>query len=151
MIRREAMTEPTMETLARRVDRVERENRWLKLGGVVALTVIAAVVLMGCSGVTKVKYSPLTSIDRPPRSIDRVEVFTTKEPTKPYVEVGVLSYRAVPAENYTDAVQYMRAKAALLGLDGIIILGSSAGPSVPVGHVIATLTDYRAMAIVYTE
>jgi len=41
------MTEPTMETLARRLDRVERENRRLKQAGVVALAVIAAVVLMG--------------------------------------------------------------------------------------------------------
>ncbi len=31
------MNEPTMETLARRLDRVERENRWLKQAGVVAL------------------------------------------------------------------------------------------------------------------
>ncbi len=41
------MNEPTMETLARRLDRVERENRRLKQAGVVALAVIAAVVLMG--------------------------------------------------------------------------------------------------------
>ncbi len=41
------MSEPTMETLARRLDRVERENRRLKRAGVVALAVIAAVVLMG--------------------------------------------------------------------------------------------------------
>ncbi len=41
------MNEPTMETLARRLDRVERENRRLKRAGVVALAVIAAVVLMG--------------------------------------------------------------------------------------------------------
>ncbi len=41
------MTEPTMETLAQRLDRVERENRSLKQAGVVALVVIAAVVLMG--------------------------------------------------------------------------------------------------------
>ncbi len=31
---KEAMTEPTMESLARRLDRVERENRWLKQAGV---------------------------------------------------------------------------------------------------------------------
>ncbi len=36
------MDKPTMETLAQRLDRVERENRWLKSGGVVALAVIAA-------------------------------------------------------------------------------------------------------------
>ncbi len=41
------MNELTMETLARRLDRVERENRRLKRAGVVALAVIAAVVLMG--------------------------------------------------------------------------------------------------------
>jgi len=43
----DAMNEPTMETLARRLDRVERENRRLKRSGVVALAVIAAVGLMG--------------------------------------------------------------------------------------------------------
>ncbi len=41
------MNDPTIETLARRLDRVERENRRLKQAGVVALAVIAAVVLMG--------------------------------------------------------------------------------------------------------
>ncbi len=41
------MNHPTMETLARRLDLVERENRWLKQAGVVALAMIAAVVLMG--------------------------------------------------------------------------------------------------------
>jgi len=41
------MNEPTMETLARRLDRVERENRWFKKAGVVALALIAGVVLMG--------------------------------------------------------------------------------------------------------
>jgi hypothetical protein len=43
----EVMGEPTIETLARRLDRVERENRRLKRSGVVALAVIAAIVLMG--------------------------------------------------------------------------------------------------------
>ena len=41
------MDQPTMETLARRLDRVERENGRLKRSGVVALAVIAAIVLMG--------------------------------------------------------------------------------------------------------
>jgi len=40
------MCEPTMETLARRLDRVERENRRLKQMGVAVLAVIAAVVPM---------------------------------------------------------------------------------------------------------
>ncbi len=41
------MSVPKMDTLARRLYRVERENRRLKGAGVVALAVIAAVVLMG--------------------------------------------------------------------------------------------------------
>jgi len=41
------MAEPTIETLARRLDRVERENRRMKMVGAVALAVIVAVVLMG--------------------------------------------------------------------------------------------------------
>jgi len=42
----EAMVELEIETLARRLDRVDRENRRLKQVGVVALAVIAAVVLL---------------------------------------------------------------------------------------------------------
>ncbi len=45
------MNEPTMETLARRLDQVERENRRLKQAGVVALAVIVAVGLAGCGTV----------------------------------------------------------------------------------------------------
>ncbi len=44
------MNEPTMETLARRLDQVERENRRLKWAGVVALAVI---FLAGCQQKTE--------------------------------------------------------------------------------------------------
>jgi len=49
------MNEPTIETLTRRLDRVERENRRLKQAGVVALAVIAVVVLMGQSRVAEAR------------------------------------------------------------------------------------------------
>ena len=38
------MNEPTMETLARRLDKVERENPHLKQAGALALGVMVAVV-----------------------------------------------------------------------------------------------------------
>lgn len=41
------MSEPAIGGLARRLDRVERENRRLKRAGIAALAVIGAVVLMG--------------------------------------------------------------------------------------------------------
>ena len=117
----------------------------------VFFTATLLIHLTGCAGVTKVHYSPLANIDRPPRSIDQVAVFITQRPKKPYAEVGVLSYRAGTAEKYTEIVQYMREKAAQLGVDAIIILGSSTGPGMQIGQILANLTDYRAMAIVYTE
>ncbi len=48
------MIEPTMETLARRLDLVERENRRLKRAGVMALAAIAALMLMGQAMQSKV-------------------------------------------------------------------------------------------------
>lgn len=48
------MNEPTTQTLARRLDRVERENRRLKGAGVVALALVAAMVLMGQATGSKV-------------------------------------------------------------------------------------------------
>lgn len=121
-------------------------NRPSIVGGIVALTILAA-----CAGVDKVQYSPLVNANRPARSADQVEAFLTQQPSRPYEEIGILTYRAGTAEKYVDVVQYMREKAAQLGADGVIMMGASAGPSMPIGYVIATMTDYRAMAIVYKE
>ncbi len=41
------MKEPTMDKLEQRLDRLERENRWLKSIGALVVVGIAAVVLMG--------------------------------------------------------------------------------------------------------
>ena len=115
------------------------------------VAILVLTILAACAGVSKVRYSPLVNVNRPARSADQVEAFLTQQPSQPYQEIGILSYRAGTAEKYVDIVQYMREKAAQLGADGIIMMASSAGPSIPVGHVIATLTDYRAMAIVYKD
>ncbi len=48
------MRELTMETLVRRLDGLERENRCLKWTGVVVLALLAAVVLMGQATTGKV-------------------------------------------------------------------------------------------------
>jgi len=44
------MSEAMMESLARRLERVERENRRLKRGAVAVVGVIVAAVLMGQGG-----------------------------------------------------------------------------------------------------
>lgn len=108
-------------------------------------------ISIACAGVSKVRYSPLVAVSRPPRSADQVEPFLTQQPSRPYQEIGVLTYRAGTAEKYVNVVRYMQEKAAQLGADGIIMMGSRAGPSMPIGYVIATLTDYQAMAIIYKD
>lgn len=45
--REDEMSEPAIEGLGRRLDRVERENRRLKRAGMAALAVMTAVVLVG--------------------------------------------------------------------------------------------------------
>jgi len=116
------------------------------------VTLAAALILsVACAGVAKVRYSPLVAINRPARSAEQVDTFLTQQPSRPYEEIGILTYRAGTAEQYVDVVQYMRQKAAQLGADGIIMMGSKSGPSIPVGYVIATMTDYQAMAIVYKD
>jgi len=55
------MNEPTIETLAGRLDQVERENRRIKRAGVVALAVIVAVVLMGQA--TPPKVAPESALE----------------------------------------------------------------------------------------
>ncbi len=51
------MTEPTMETLARRLDRVERENRWLKrLSGLTFCLVLLFPVALFAAGSLRSDY-----------------------------------------------------------------------------------------------
>ena len=81
------MTEPTMETLARRLERVERENRRMKQAGVVALAVIAAVGLMGqaseseVAGVVKAEKFVVQPFDLNATAILDISGLTLYNPT----------------------------------------------------------------------
>lgn len=48
------MNEPTMDKLVQRLDRLERDNRRMKRFGALVIVLIAAVVLMGQSTISKV-------------------------------------------------------------------------------------------------
>ncbi len=48
------MSEPTLPDLTHRLDRLERENRWLKRGGLVALVVLAGAFMMGQAAPEKI-------------------------------------------------------------------------------------------------
>ncbi len=73
----------TMETLLRRLDRLERENRRLKRAGILVLAVIAAVALMG--------------VHEPPTEIhDVVEAKRFVVRDKSGNHWGLMVYRASP-------------------------------------------------------
>jgi hypothetical protein len=46
------MTQPTLETLVRRIERLEHENRRLKATGLLALLALISVVVMGQAGLS---------------------------------------------------------------------------------------------------
>ncbi len=58
----------------------------------------------------------------------QVDVYTTAAPTTPYVEVGILQSRQsseLSLDEMPDIIQKMRAEAAKIGCDGVIINGLS--------------------------
>lgn len=117
------------------------------------ITVLSlSVLLTACvSGPSKVLYEPFSATSYTARDPNQVEVFNTQRPSRPYKELGVLTYRAGTAESYAQVAFYLKIKAAELGADGVIMMGSKPGPSMPIGSVIVTLNDYSAMAIKYSD
>ena len=97
------------------------------------------------------KYQPMGSEVRPARPIASVEVFQTQRPTRPYRELGVVTYRAGTAETLLDATAKIKIKAAEVGADAVIMLGNTGSASMVIAGNIATLHDYSAMAIAYND
>ncbi len=97
------------------------------------------------------KYQPMGSEVRPARALASVEVFQTQRPTRPYRELGVITYRAGTAETLLDAVAKIKIKAAEVGADAVIMLGNTGSASMMIAGNMATLHDYSAMAIAYND
>ena len=112
-----------------------------------------ALSVVGCvNGPTAVKYESLVDVTLSPRNENSVELFQTQKPSRPYQEIGVLTYRAGTAETVVEVGRFFRAKAAELGADGVIMMGTAGGASVRINaNVSAQLTDYQAMAIRFTN
>jgi hypothetical protein len=121
--------------------------------GNVAL-VTASLLTSGCAArQPEVRFSQLNVAARAPKSVENVEVFTTKKPTRDYVEMGTLSfltYKYNPDDRVV--IDRLRAKAAEVGADAIIMLDTRS----------ETNTNYvskqtyqgkvlRAMAITYKD
>lgn len=76
------------------------------------------LALVACA--PKIAVTPLNPAPRPlaPRAVGEVEVFTTRLPPRPYAEVSLITARQGQAGDHLDA---LRAKAAELGCDGLVM------------------------------
>lgn len=114
---------------------------------------ILALLLLTLNGCVSspARYQPMGSEVRPAKPVASVEVFQTQRPTRPYRELGVVTYRAGTSESLLDASAKIREKAAEVGADAVIILGTTGSASMMIAGNIATLHDYSAMAIAYND
>lgn len=116
-----------------------------------------ALVFLGCG--TRIHYMSLNASPRTlsPRSPDSVEVFTSGKPDRSFAEVGMIEAQQQSGwsvDQPTAILQKLRQKAADVGCDGIIVLGSNdavVGSSGQYGGSVATLRGYRATCIVYKD
>ncbi len=110
---------------------------------------ILLIVVAGCA--PTVEYVPTNA---PPRTLVRrapgsVVVFSTTQPPQPYTEVGLVEVQQRSSmTGAQDLLALMREKAAEVGCDGLIILGSNDKVwSTSYGG--GTLKGYRASCFVY--
>jgi hypothetical protein len=59
------------------------------------------------------------------RAAESVEVYTSAAPPRPYTEVGVIRAHGRGHDALEQAVQGMRAKAAAVGCDGVVVTSTS--------------------------
>jgi hypothetical protein len=123
----------------------------LRLLGALAFSAVAVACV-------HVDYIPLNPAPHPmtPRDPEQVEMFQTKPPEKPYVEVATIE--AQGSVTSATVMQKLREEAAKRGCDGLVLTGTkdatqtSGTVSKGQGTVSTTqLTGYRAICIVYKD
>jgi hypothetical protein len=132
----------------------------MKIKGCFWGMVTFAALASGCG--TRINDLPLNSPDRAmvARDPQSVEVFSTRKPTRPYVEVSMLEAQQASAYSTDapgDVMLKLRDYAAQKGCDAII-MGGANDSTVGSGSVsngngssyVTTLKGYRATCIVYT-
>jgi hypothetical protein len=124
-----------------------RLNLWSLISG--------CALAVGCG--TTITFTPTNPAPHPlaARPPQTVEVYSTSQPPRPYVEVGLLEAQQSSAYS-TDAppevLQHLREEAARQGCDGVVLSGANdavVGDSGRNGGYTRTLRGYRATCIVY--
>jgi hypothetical protein len=115
--------------------------------------------LLGAGCGVGITSHPLNTPAHPmrPRSASEVEMFTTSKPTYAYVEVAVLEARQesqFSVANTEEVFDTMRNRAAEMGCDGLLLLGSAdevVGGTYNGQGSTRTLHGYRGTCIVHAD
>ncbi|MDC0712364.1 hypothetical protein POL68_28130 [Stigmatella sp. ncwal1] len=121
---------------------------------------LLAAALCGCG--TRIAYIPTNA---PPRAMqahspDSVQIFTTQQPERPYVEVGLIEAQQESHSVDTEETVFtrLREEAAHRGCDGLVLLGSNdsvqiigSGSQFGGNTSGRTLKGYRGTCIVWKE
>ena len=103
-----------------------RQSRMLP--GFFSLLATLLCLLSGCG--TTVRYVPTNTspVPMPPVSTDRVTVFASGPPARPFVEVGMIQARqssTVSVDEMPEIIAEMRKRAAAEGCHGLVITGAN--------------------------
>ena len=121
--------------------------------------------LVGACGIHS-EYVPTAQPPRPltPRPAGSVEVFISKQPARPYAEVGLVEVQQ-EAYNHSSAAELMwamRKRAGQSGCDGLVFIGDNDADFAQSSTTVTphsysessterTLSGYRAVCVVYTD
>jgi hypothetical protein len=88
------------------------------------MLLVLAPLLAACVRTGPASDTTFTHTNKSPRPLharaaDSVEIYTTSKPTRPYIVVGLM--RAIERAGPAWAIESMRARAAEIGCDGIVM------------------------------
>jgi hypothetical protein len=121
------------------------------------LPLITLALVAACG--TTTSFTPTNTPPRPmsARAPETVEVFTSGQPDRPYVEVGMLEAQQsseFSSDNMSEIVSALRTEAAKKGCDGLIVTGSNdavTGNVTDGDGYTTTLKGYRGACIMFKD
>lgn len=113
---------------------------------------VGATLVSGCSASfswMSLNQAPRTARARPAAE---VEMFTASKPTRPFVEVGLITAsRGSIGPSELDMLEGLRAQAATRGCDGVVVSDRDKGAIADKAGAIEYTASVRAVCIFYKE
>jgi len=113
-----------------------------------------ALFALGLTACAKVDYIPLNASPRPmaPRDPEKVIIFQTRRPDRPYVEVATIE--VVSPQSSGAAMERLRQEAGEHGCDALVLTGTKDSTTITATNRTVTSTEnrgYRGTCIVFTD